>query len=339
MPPNAMPSPLPSLLNVVVVRAEPPETLDRIRAVAPERVRVTRVNERGDWDAQQDALLRAGHIALVGNGCPRDLHSHMPDLLWLHASFAGITDLSVCDFWGTGITMTSARGYTGALPIAEMALVGGMMIAKQLHFAARNHTTRTSGRDAYHQWGLGGKTVGVVGLGGIGGALANLAMGMGMRTLGTRRSATARASGTDGVDELFPPGELKAMAAQSDFLAVCSASTPETYGMVSAEVLDALPDGAIIMNVARGEIIDEEAMIARLESGKLGGAYLDVYADERNREPDPRLVKHPNVVMTPHVSDRSDSNHHFGLDVFCDNLRRFIDGEPLVNVVDWTRGY
>ena len=167
--------------------------------------------------------------------------------------------------------------------MAEMALAGAMMIAKQLHVAARRVVTYwREGREDYAPWLIAGKTMGIIGLGGSGASLARLSKAVGMRVVATRRSASERATDAGGVDELFPPSELKAMAAQSNFLAVCTAATPETYELVNAEVLDALPDGAIVMNIARGEIIDEEALIERLDSGKLGGAYLDCYAGEQD---------------------------------------------------------
>ena len=97
--------------------------------------------------------------------------------------------------------------------------------------------------------------------------------------------------------------------------------------------------GVILVNVARGEIIDEDALIAALAAGRLRGVALDVYVGEFEREPDRRLWDDERVLITPHVSGGSDVRQHRGIDLFCDNLRAYLDGRPLTNVVDWAEGY
>ena len=184
-----------------------------------------------------------------------------------------------------------------------------------------------------------GKTMGIIGLGGIGGYLARIARGVGMRVVATRRSAERRAEGVDGVDVLYPPSQLHDMLGEADFVVVAAMWTPETERLMDTAAFAAMKPGAFIVNIARGEIIDEPAMIAALESGRLGGAYLDVYTDEFNRPPDPRLLAHANVVMSPHISQKSDGNPPGAIDIFCANLSRFLNGEPLENVIDWERGY
>jgi phosphoglycerate dehydrogenase-like enzyme len=161
-----------------------------------------------------------------------------------------------------------------------------------------------------------------------------------MRVVATRRSASRRESDVAGVDELFPAGELHAMLEECDYLVICTMLTDETEGMMDARAFAALKDGAILVNVARGEVIDEPAMLASLDAGRLHSAYLDVYAGELDgRPPAEALVSHPNVVLTPHSSGRADERGTVGFDLFLENLRRFLAGEPLENVVDWERGY
>lgn len=335
-----MPPSVPNPLNIVILRQQEPDTtIARIEAVAPGRLHVSRVPETGDLTPEQEQTLRAGHVALVGSNCPRVLQERMPSLMWVHANFAGITDLNDRDFWGTGVVMTSARGHTDVDALAEMTLAGGLAVAKDLHTAARGNYTRTSGRRSVQPLLVRGKTLGIVGLGGIGTVLATLAKGLRMRVLGTRRSATRQEKSVGDVDILYPASDLMEMARQSDFLAVCAAGTPETYHMIDAAVLAALPDNAVIMNIARGELIDEDAMLDELDSGRLRGAYLDVHEGDRVREPSERLSKHPRVLRTPHVGSSSDIREVKRLDVFTGNLRRFLAGEPLDAVVDWERGY
>src|SRR5438132_1513735 len=105
------------------------------------------------------------------------------------------------------------------------------------------------------------------------------------------------------------------------------------------EAFAAMKRGAILVNVARGEIIDEEALIAALAAGKLRGAALDVYVGEFEHEPDRRLWDDERVLITPHISGGSDMRQHRGINLFCDNLRAYLDGRPLTNVVDWADGY
>jgi phosphoglycerate dehydrogenase-like enzyme len=170
--------------------------------------------------------------------------------------------------------------------------------------------------------------------------LAKLAKGAGMRVLGSRRSVTRRMQGEDGIDELFPPSAFHEMLAECDFVGICSPLTKETRGMFDAGAFAAMKQGAVLMNIARGEIIEEPALAAALREGRLAGAYLDVFAGEEEGNPPPKdIVSHPNVVMTPRISARSDVPQVFSLELFCDNLRRLLDGKPLINVVDWDREY
>jgi phosphoglycerate dehydrogenase-like enzyme len=131
------------------------------------------------------------------------------------------------------------------------------------------------------------------------------------------------------------------MAAQSDFLAVCAQLTAETTGMIDADVIAALKPGAVLINVARGEEVDEDALVAALNRGDLRGAVLDVYDGElAGREPRRELVELPQVLLTPHISGRGDPASREPLRrLFTDNLRRFLAGEPLLNTVDRRRGY
>src|SRR2546422_2469325 len=113
---------LPNPLNVVLIREEPQETLDRIEAVAPGRIRATNISERDDGSQERASALHEGHIAFVTAGCPRDLAARMPNLMWVHARFVGISELNDCDYWGTDVIMTSARGSPSTgVPMAEMA--------------------------------------------------------------------------------------------------------------------------------------------------------------------------------------------------------------------------
>ena len=162
-----------------------------------------------------------------------------------------------------------------------------------------------------------------------------------MRVIATRRSVVTRDHDTDGVDVLLPAGELTDLAAESDYVAICAQLTPETRGVIGTDVFAAMRPDSILINVARGELIDEDALVAALQDGRIRGALLDVYGGELDgRPPRPELVELPQVVLTPHISGRGDPE---GVEpakrLFAENLRRYLDGQPLLNQVDRNRGY
>jgi phosphoglycerate dehydrogenase-like enzyme len=160
-----------------------------------------------------------------------------------------------------------------------------------------------------------------------------------MRVVATRHSARTRQENVDGVDVLYPAADLLPMLAESDFVAVCAMWTDETERMLNDAAFAALKPGAYLMNIARGEIIDNQAMANALHSGRLAGAYLDVWDDDFRQPPPQVLREAPNIIFTPHVSNRADTPQMFAVDVFCANLERLLRGQPLENVVDWSRGY
>jgi phosphoglycerate dehydrogenase-like enzyme len=348
---------LPEIINVLLVATPDGQRRARVQAVAPNRLKVTEIPpadfalDAGElWPPgrgtsgpavssreERDAALRDAQAILLNLPYPTSLYSRTHNLLWMHHPNAGASNLHRSDFWGAPVMVTTSRGANAALPIAESVVAGALMFARGLHVAARGSFER---RDYAGNVSLAGKTMGIVGLGGIGGHVARLAGGLGMRVVATRRSATTRHANVDGVDELFPATELHLMLAQSDYVAVCAMLTEETERMFDAPAFAAMKEGAVLINIARGEIIDEPAMVAALASGKLRGAYLDVFAGELSgNPPPPELRDHPNVVITPHISGMADNPGPLGFDLFLANLRRFIAGEPLSNVIDWQRGY
>jgi phosphoglycerate dehydrogenase-like enzyme len=120
---------------------------------------------------------------------------------------------------------------------------------------------------------------------------------------------------------------------------ICCQWTPETTRLFDKTRLARMKAGSILVNVARGEIVDEEALAEALKRDHLRGAVLDVYVGEFERAPPPGLWSDPRVLITPHTSSASDQDRHGAIDLFCDNLRAYLDGKPLRNVVDWDRGY
>ncbi len=354
---------LPNILNVLVLAQASEEVLAKIKAIAPSRLNVVpayaefldetiednsvmmgRRNAappQPRWTpAEREATLAAAHVIYLSFPFPHRLPDRAAGALFFHAPFAGVSNFRGTPYWGTEAPVTTSRGYTQALPIAELAVGAAVMFAKGLHVAAANSVAGNFDREAAPLMRLlAGKTLGVIGLGGIGANVARLAKGLGMRVVATRHSAEVRTVDTDGVDVLYPAAELHAMLAECEFVVVAAMWTDETEGMVNASAFAAMRDGVVLINVARGEIVDEAALVAALHSGKLSGAYLDVFKDDFTQPPSAGLAAAPNIVITPHVSGRSDVSHAFAAEVFCNNLRKLLDGEPLENVVDWDRGY
>ena len=180
----------------------------------------------------------------------------------------------------------------------------------------------------------------VIGAGGIGLDVGRLAAGLGMRVIGTRRTPPAVGESLPaGFSEIRTPDALMNMLPESDFIAVCCQWTPATTNLINAQTLAATKPGGILVNVARGEIIDETALADSLDAGHRRGAALDVYTGEFAGPPPERLWNHPKILITPHTSGMTDVNRHRAIEVLCENMDRYLKGEPLINVIDWETGY
>ncbi|MGZ0189925.1 MAG: NAD(P)-dependent oxidoreductase, partial [Alphaproteobacteria bacterium] len=143
----------------------------------------------------------------------------------------------------------------------------------------------------------------------------------------------------EGFSFMGGPGDLDGLLPQSDIVVIAAHWTPETTNLFNAERFALMKPGSILANVARGEIVDEAALAEALAQDHLRGVVLDVYTGEFERAPLEELWSDPRVLITPHISGMSDQNQHRAIDIFCENLRSYIDGKPLQNVIDWERGY
>jgi phosphoglycerate dehydrogenase-like enzyme len=289
--------------------------------------------------ADRDRLLAEADIILGGWPFPLDLRARATRLAWFHQRPAGASNLLRGDLWGSDVTVTTTRGSANGLAIAEYAVAGILHIAKGLHRAAVDRESATFGARAYRPLLLEGKTVCVVGAGGIGLEVGRLCAALGMRVAGTRRHAVTDGALPTGFTAIGGAGDLDRFLPDSDIVAICCQWTPETDRLFNKTRFAAMKPGAILVNVARGEIIDEDALADALAGDHLRGAVLDVYTGEFEHAPIPRLWSDPRVVITPHISGLSDEDRHGAIDLFCENLRAWIDGKPMRNVIDWARGY
>jgi phosphoglycerate dehydrogenase-like enzyme len=251
------------------------------------------------------------------------------NLKWLQVFNAGVDHPVFSTILGRGVRLTTAAGST-AEPIAQTAIAAMLYLARNFPrwiASQRNHRWDPM-RASDLPRDLRGQVMLVYGLGGIGMEIARLACGFGLHVIGVRRNAIKTAH----VDEIHTPGELPELLARCDWLVIACPLTAETRGMINATLLAKLPRGARVINIARGEIVAEHALIAALRSGHLAGAYLDVFAQEPLPADSP-LWDMPNVLVTPHNSSASAGNEARVNAIFLDNLRRWTRNQPLVNEV------
>lgn len=262
-----------------------------------------------------------------------------PKLRWVHTFSAGV-DRHVPEMAKYERVLLTNNSGAYDVPIAEHVIAMIFAAAKRVpeHLAAQSRhewqrdVAHTEVRDA---------TLVILGMGSIGGELARLAGGVGMRVIGIRRNASSRDGGRGGgpgVDRIVSSDRLTEVAPDADYLAVTAALTPQTRGMVSAEVLRVLKPTAWVINIARGPIVDEAALAAALREKRIGGAALDVFDTEPLPAESP-LWSLDNAILTPHVSNSSPRIRERSLALVAENVRRFNAGEPLLNVVDRAAGY
>ncbi|MBX3664515.1 MAG: D-2-hydroxyacid dehydrogenase [Burkholderiales bacterium] len=253
-----------------------------------------------------------------------------PALKWLHVFNAGVDHPVFSEMLQRGVRLSTSSGST-AVPIAQTAIAGLLMLARNVPRWLRGQQERRWDpmRSPDFPRDLAGQTVLIYGLGSIGREIARLARVLGLRVIGIRRSPQQPG---DPVDELHPPTQLAALLPRADWLVLAAPLTDETRGLIDADMLAHLPAGARIINVARGEIIDETALVAALRDGRLGGAYLDVFEKEPLAADSP-LWTLPDVLISPHNSAAAQGNDGRVYEMFLANLKRWHLGEPLDNEV------
>jgi phosphoglycerate dehydrogenase-like enzyme len=288
---------------------------------------------------ERDQLLAEAEIILGGWPYPLDLRARAPRLKWFHQRPAGASNLRLGDLWGSDVQVTTSRGVGSTLAIAEYAVAGILYFAKCLNRSALDREAGSFDHRAYRSLLLDGKTACVVGAGGIGQDVGRLCAGLGLRVVGTRSEPRPAEPLPVGFSEIGGPPDLDRFLAESDFVVICCQWTPQTDRLFNADRFALMKPGCVLVNVARGEIVDEDALADALQRNHLRGAALDVYVGEFEHPPPARFWSDPRVLITPHVSGSSDQIRHGAIDIFCDNLRAYLDGRPLHNVIDWQRGY
>ena len=258
-------------------------------------------------------------------------------LRWIHSIPAGVNHLLTPEVIAAEyVTLTSTKGPMGPL-MAEHIVLLMLALARDLPGFLRDQAGRrwrflSEERPMLDLWG---RTVAILGVGSVGGSLARICkLGFGMRVLGMSRTRRDDPH----VDRYFERAELPAALAEADFVALTLALTPETRRIIDADALAAMKPGAFLINVTRGDLVDEDALVAALREGRIAGAGLDSVVEEP-LPPESPLWSAPNVIITPHVSPGRDRFGAEVVDFWCENIRRFAEGEPLLGIVDRVAGY
>ncbi len=256
-------------------------------------------------------------------------------LRWIQTVGAGVDRFLFPEVVKSHVIITNAGG-VHPTPISEHVI--GMMLSfcRGLHFFIRNQMKRKWERDGFRIDELSGKTAGIVGLGRIGRETAEKAKSLGMKVIATRRNPSAPAPAR--VDKLVRPENLGELLSESDFVILSLPLTKETNGMIGEAQLRSMKRTGYLINVSRGKIVQEDKLVQALKEGWIAGAGLDTF----EREPlpqDSELWGMKNVIITPHVAGSTTHYYERLTDIFCENLKRFMRNESLVNVVDKTVGY
>jgi len=268
-------------------------------------------------------------------GWLRDFWGRARRLKWIQSGWAGVEYLLFPELVESPVVLTNASGaYARAL--AEFVIFCALFFAKRFPFMERNRRERRWQR--YQPADAHGQTIGIVGFGGTGRATARLAKSLGMRVVATKRTLPAAAAAGELADELIPLDRWHDLLAGADHVVNALPLTAETRGMFGEAEFRAMQQSASFINVGRGPTVREEALVRALREGWIGGAGLDVF----ETEPLPatsELYSLPNVIVSPHCADETPSFTEHTARLLVDNVRRYLQGEPLRNVVDKQRGY
>jgi phosphoglycerate dehydrogenase-like enzyme len=315
-------------VRIVVLAPQflPPEAAERLMSAAPDVEALVVPYEQWLGDADWDRL--SGADAVVALDLPEGLLSRCPSLRWVQAIGAGTDHLPAQEMGSRGIALTNASG-VAASSIAEFII--GRLLQEYKSFRALDSLQQEKRWEALHGARLAGRTLGIVGLGAIGRATAGLARAFGMHVVATRRQAR-RGDVDPDVDQLFPADDLSLMLPDCDVVVVSAPATSETDRLIGRDELAALKHGAILCNVARGSLLDEDAVVSALHSGKLAAAILDVVQTEPLPPTSP-LWSAPNCYLSAHTATSHDGYAEALLELLIRNLRRFVAGDELENVV------
>jgi phosphoglycerate dehydrogenase-like enzyme len=292
------------------------------------------------WDFEGiRRLLPDADVAFVPH-VSRDMLASSPRLRWIQSPAVGVGHMLFPEMIASPVVITCARGIR-ARAIAEHVLGVTIALARQLHTAVRRQVEHRWAQDELESdttsiFTLEGRRMGIVGLGSIGSEIASLAAAFGMEVWGVRRRLDQAVP--TGVARVLPPTDLDDLLASSDVVVLAAPHTRSTDRLLGAREIALMRPDAMLVNISRGTIVDDEALVAALRSRRIAGAALDVFAHEPLDQAS-AYWDLPNVIVTPHTSGAMADYWTPLVALFSENLRRFEKGEPMLNVVDKVAGY
>lgn len=280
---------------------------------------------------QEAGELLADAVAVAGTVSAEHL-AQAPALQWVHSWAAGANHDLTPEMKASEVVLTSSVG-NGAIPLAEHSMLLMMMLNRDVPRWMASQKAQVWERFTHGE--LNGKTLGIYGVGHAGSDLAVKARAFHMRVLGCRRNYQSQ---VPGIDKMYSPDRLTEFVAQCDFVVVTAPFTPDTAGVFSADVFRAMKPTAFWICISRGGIADDDALLQALQEGWIAGAGIDAHGIEPLPGDSPFWTA-PNTIVTPHNGATTQDTAQRGVDIFVDNLRRFVAGRPLHNIVDKVHGY
>jgi len=309
--------------QVLVYSRHPEAPAELLRRIDPSvRVVAAATREEAEPHLDNTQILFAWRF-------PPDLYGRMPQLKWVQSMGAGVEDILAAPGLSPDVAVTRIVDQFGGL-IAEYVLSEVLALVKAHQRLRRQQAERRW--EPFTVESLQGRTMGVAGLGSVGGAIVQRARAFDMRIFGLSRTKRP----VRGVERQFGPDDWLHFVAELDYLVLALPLTPATHRVVDIRVLERMTPSAVLVNVGRGRLVDEAALIHQISSGRLGGAVLDVFEKEP-LPPESPLWTLPGVIVTPHVSGPSLDEHVTTF--FAENLRRHVAGEMLMGLVDRAAGY
>jgi phosphoglycerate dehydrogenase-like enzyme len=317
----------------LLVLADPAASWLKLLGTLGPDVNVLVSNDAGrvrEWAPQADVIVN-------GTSNPPLLSAAIPPATkarWIHSLWTGVDNVLCPEILASPLPLTNGRGVFRR-PLAEWSIGAMLYFAYRMRRMVRQQQAGVW--EVFTTEELQGRTLGIVGFGGIGSTTAELARAFGMRIVALRRRPELFEKDAL-VDQSFAPSQVNDLMAASDYVLLAAPLTNETRGMIGAPQIAAMKPAGVLINVGRGAVVDEAALLQALEGGKIRGAALDVFAVE------PLPAGHPfyrleNVLLSPHTADHVQDFIHLAVESFLENLRRFQAGQPLLNLVDKHAGY
>jgi phosphoglycerate dehydrogenase-like enzyme len=320
--------------NVIAVLADPTEPQLAMLEQLPEETGIVAGNAREAFERAADDVTVIFNWSLSG-GLLRELFGICPRTRWVHTRSAGLDGILFPELVESPVAVTNGSGVFSP-PLGEFALAAMLYFAKDLRRMVRSQAAGVW--DPFDVAEITGRTVGIVGYGDIGRTVAVRARSMGMEVLAVKRHGPPLYNVDPLVKCIYSPDRRLEMLERSDYVVVAAPLTPETRGMIGAREFAAMKPDSVVINIGRGPVVDEAALIEALMQKRIKGAALDVFDQE------PLPAGHPfygleNLLLSPHCADHTPDWLERAMQFFIDQYERFRKGEPLLNVVDKKLGY